>query len=100
MTVLLNKCFYFLISVLADSSLLKSVLECSPLKASSWKDHHLSDTEDEVAVGLSSEDEAEGLDAVLGVSHHSFSGPAREPVATATAAPQAAQDEVVVKRGL
>ena len=56
--------------------------ECSPLKASPWKDHHLLDTEDEVAVGLSSEDEAEGLDAVTGVSHHSFSGPAREPLAT------------------
>ena len=98
MTVLLNECFYFLLSVLADSSLLKSVLECSPLKASSWKDHHPSDMEDEVAVGLSSEDEAEGLDAVPGVSHHSFSGPARELVATATAAPQPAQDEVVVKK--
>ena len=98
MTVLLNECFYFLISVLADSNLLKSVLECSPLKASSWMDHHPSDTEDEVALGLSSEDEAEGLDAVPGVSHHSFSGPARELVATAAAVPQPAQDEVVVKK--
>ena len=74
----------FCISGLADSSLLKSVLECSPLKAFSWKDHHPSDTEDEVAVGLTSKDEVDGLDAVPGVSHHSFSGPAREPVATAT----------------
>ena len=98
MTVLLNECLYFLLSVLADSSLLKSVLECSPLKTSSWKDHHPSDTEDEVAVGLSNKDEVEGLDAVPGVSHHSFSGPAREPVATAMAAPQPAQDEVVVKK--
>ena len=69
MSVLLNECFYFLLSVLADSSLLKSVLECSPLKASSWKDHHPLDTEDKVAVGLASEDEVEGLDAVTGVSH-------------------------------
>ena len=76
------------------------MLECSPLKASAWKDHHPLDMEDKVAVGLFSEDEVEGLDAVTGVSHHSFSGPAGELVATAMAAPQPAQDEVVAKKRL
>ena len=55
-----QECFCFLILVIADSSLLKSVLECSRLMASNWKDQHPSDTEDEVAVGLSSEDECRG----------------------------------------
>ena len=96
----LNECTCFLILVIADSSLLKSVLECSQLRVSRWKDQHPSDTEDEVAVGLSSEDEAEGLDTDPGVAHCSYSGPAREPVAPAPAAPQPAQDEVVVKKGL
>ena len=51
----------FLISVLANEDLLKSVLECLDLVVSSWKRDHPSDTEDDVLVGLSSEDEAEGL---------------------------------------
>ena len=51
-------------TVLADVNLLKSVLECSILKVSRWKVEHPSDTEDETLVGLSSEDEAEGLDAI------------------------------------
>ena len=54
--------------------------------------------EDEVAVGLSSEDKAEGLEADPGVSQCGFSGPAGETVAPTLAAPQPAQDEVVVKK--
>ena len=55
-------------TVLADVNLVKSVLECSLLKVSRWKVEHPSDTEDETLVGLSSEDEAEGLDAIPGVA--------------------------------
>ena len=55
-------------TVLADANLLKLVLECSILKVSKWKVEHPSDTEDETLVGLSSEDEAEGLAAVPGVA--------------------------------
>ena len=65
---------------------------------SNWKDQHPTDTEDEVAVGLSSKDEAEGLEADPGVSQCSVSGPAGEPVAPILAVPQPAQDEVVVKK--
>ena len=54
--------------VLANANLLKLVLECSILKVSRWKVEHPSDTEDETLVRLSSEDEAEGLDAVPGVA--------------------------------
>ena len=41
---------------------------------SRWKILHPSDTEDERSVGLSSEDEAEGLEPTPGVSRHSFGG--------------------------
>ena len=37
---------------------------------------HPSDTEDDITVGLSSEDEVEGLAASHGVARHSFGGPA------------------------
>ena len=51
-----------LFSVLADHDNLKSVLECSQLMRSKWKHDHPSDTEDETLVGLTSEDETEGMD--------------------------------------
>ena len=87
-------------SVKADRKLLKSVWECSELKESQWKILHPSDTEDDCAVGLSSEDEAEGLESTPGVSRHSFGGP---PALEAQPAPvppqpQVAEDEVVVKK--
>ena len=50
-------------SVKADSKLLKMVWECSDLKVSRWKILHPSDTEDKHTVGLTSENEAEGLEA-------------------------------------
>ena len=46
-----------LISVLADDDLLKPILECSALLPSLWMRDHPSDTEDEAAVGLLSEDD-------------------------------------------
>ena len=49
-------------SVLADHDNLKSVLECSKLIMSKWKHDHPLDTEDETLVGLTSEDEADGMD--------------------------------------
>ena len=58
----------FLASVLADEDLLKSVLECLDLVVSSWKRDHPSDTKDNVLVGLSSEDKAEGLATQPGVA--------------------------------
>ena len=58
------------------------MLECSALKVSSWKVGHPSDTEDETLVGLSSEDEAEGLVALPGVARWRSSGPAVVPGST------------------
>ena len=82
-------------SVLADASLLKSVLECSVLEVSRWKVEHLTDTKDDVMVGLTSEDEAEGLPTTLGIARHWFGGPARVPEPLE---PRPTDDEVVVKK--
>ena len=92
---------FSLISVLADRDLLKSVLECSELVTSLWKHGHPSDTEEDPAVGLSSEDEAAGLEPEPGVARHRFGGPT--PVgapAPAEVPPKVhpAEDEVVVKK--
>ena len=57
-----------LFSVLANHDNLKSILECSQLMMSKWKHDHPSDTEDETLVGLTSEDEAEGMDWCEGVA--------------------------------
>ena len=61
-TVFMDECMVsFLVSVLADEELLKSVLECLALMVSSWKKDHPFDTEDDITFGLSSKDEAEVL---------------------------------------
>ena len=91
--------FFFLISVLADEDLLKSVLECSELMVSRWKVDHPSDTEEDITVRLSSEDEVEGLAASPGVARCSFSGPAAAPrEVPAAPEPHLTEDEVVVKK--
>ena len=51
------------------------MLECSELVTSLWKCGHPSDTEEYPAVGLSSEDEAAGLEPEPGVARHRFGGP-------------------------
>ena len=74
--------------------------ECTELKASPWKALHPSDTEDEPNVGLSSEDEAEGMEATPGVTRRGPGRPAApEPQpALAPALLQVTADEVVVKK--
>ena len=84
----------------AGRDLLKSVWECTELKASPWKVLHPSDTEDEPNVGLSSEDEAEGMEATPGVARRGPGRPAApEPQpAPAPALLQVAADEVLMKK--
>ena len=55
--------------MISDADLLKFVLECSPLLTLPYKAEHMSDTEDGAEVGLSSEDEAEGLPLSPGIVH-------------------------------
>ena len=87
-------------SVKAGRDLLKSVWETSEMKASRWKIEHPSDTEDEKNVGLSSEDEAEGLEASPGVARRGTGEPpAPEPQPAPAPAPvQLADDEIIVKK--
>ena len=74
--------------------------ECSDIKVSRWKIAHPSNTEDERDVGLSSEDEAEGLEAAPGVARRGTGGPATpEPQPAPVPAPvQVAEDEVIMKK--
>ena len=80
--------------MIADADLMKSVLETSRLLMSPYKAEHPSNTEDRHEVGLSSEDEAEGLPADPGMAHRGVvTGPAPPP------APEPrGEDEVVVKK--
>ena len=61
----LTSCFS--LSVVADEDNIKDILLTSPLMVSWHRVEHPSDTEDEGDVGLSSEDEAEGLGPEAGV---------------------------------
>ena len=47
---------------------MKDVLTNRPLENSLYKSHHPDDTDDPDTVGVSSEDEAEGMEDILGVS--------------------------------
>ena len=58
------------LSVRANKELVKDVLTCTALTPSTYKARHPDDTDDSDAVGGSSEDEAEGMEEVLGVSQH------------------------------
>ena len=53
-----------LFAVKADEDLSKYVLECSRLSHTLWKHCFPQDTEDEASVGISSEDEADGMPLV------------------------------------
>ena len=70
------------------------------MKVSRWKTLHPSDTEDERNVGLSSEDEAEGLETAPGVARRGTGLPAApEPQPAPVPAPvQLAEDEVIIKK--
>ena len=84
----------------AGRDLLKSVWECTELKASPWKVLHPSDTEDEPNVGLSNEDEAEGMEATPGVARRGPGRPAApEPQPALAPAPlPVTADEIVMKK--
>ena len=58
----------YLLLVWANCELVKDVLTCRPLENSVYKSHHPDDTDDPDDVGVSSEDEAEGMEGILGIS--------------------------------
>ena len=64
-------CYWLLVlylSVRANEELIKDVLTCTDLTPSMYKARHPDDTNDPEAIGRSSEDEAEGMGEVLGIS--------------------------------
>ena len=85
---------HFSISVVADADNVKDMLEVSGLMITWWKEAHPSDTEDEVNMGLTSEDEVEGMDQQPGIACRG--GAVCEPQQGAAAA--AGKGEVVVKK--
>ena len=72
------------ISVQANRELVKDVLTCQPLVTSTYKERHPDDTDDPGAVGVSSEDEAEGMGEVLGISRR-LQKPVPSPAESSTA---------------
>ena len=79
-----------LLPVQANKELVKDVLTCRPLESSMYKSRHPDNTDDPDVVGVSSEDEAEGMEDILGVSRRLNKPP---PAGSSPAEPPAPQEE-------
>ena len=66
---------------------MKDVLTCRPLETSTYKIHNPEDTDDPDAIGGSSEDEAEVMEGILGVSRKLTKPPPSEPALEPSALP-------------
>ena len=90
----------------ADANLVKDALTCHPLVPSLYKSHHSDDTDGPNDVGGSSEDEAEGMEEVLGVTRRLYKPLPAQPSPTqpsptqpspAQPSPEAPEDRDTVK---
>ena len=63
----------------ANVNLAKDVLTCHPLVPSLYKSHHPDDTDEPNDMGGSSEDEAEGMEEVLGVTRRLYKPSPAQP---------------------
>ena len=77
-----------LLSVQANKELVKDVLTCRPLESSVYKSHHPDDTDDPDTISMSSEDEANRMEDILGVSRRLNEPPPAEPLPPELAAPE------------
>ena len=77
-----------LLSVQADKQLVKDVLTHRPLENSLYKSRHPDDTDDPDSVGVSSEDKAEGMEDILGVSRRLNKPSWTEPLLPELAVPE------------
>ena len=84
----------YLLPVWANRELVKDVLTCRPLESSAYKSHHPDDTDDLDVVGVSSEDEAEGMGDILGVSRRLNKPPSAGP---SLPEPPALEEEGMIK---
>ena len=83
----------YLLSVRANKELMKDVLTCRPLENSVFKSHHPDDTNDLDAVGVSSNDEAEEMEDILGISRRLNKPPPSGPSPSEPPAPPAPEVE-------
>ena len=77
-----------LLSVQADKQLVKDVLTHRPLENSLYQSHHPDDTDNPDTVGMSSEDGAEGMEDILGVSRRLNKPSPTEPLPPELAVPE------------
>ena len=86
------------IVVRADVNLAKDVLTCCPLVPSLYKSHHPDDTDEPNDVGESSEDEAEGMEEVLGVTRRLYKpSPAQPSPAQPSPAQPSPEDRDIIR---
>ena len=85
------------LSVRANEELVKDVLTCTALASLTYKARHPDDTDDPDAVGGSSEDEAEGMEEVLGISQHLQRPAEPEPSPAPPTLPSAPTKEGVIR---
>ena len=85
----------------ANTNLVKDVLTCHPLVPSLYKSCHLNDTDEPNNVGGSSEDEAEGMEEVLGVTRRlykpSLAQPSPAQPSPAQPSPEAPKDRDTIR---
>ena len=79
----------YLLLVWENHELVKDVLTCRPLENSIYKSRHPEDTDYPDDVGVSSEDEAEGMEGILGVSRRLSRPPPSESFPPEPSAPPA-----------
>ena len=79
----------YLLLVRANRELVKDVLICKPLQNSVYKSRHPEDTDDPDDVEVSSEDEAEGMEGILGISRRLSRPPPSESSPPEPSAPPA-----------
>ena len=83
----------YLLLVRVNRELVKDVLTCRPLENSVFKSCHPDDTDDPDAVGVSSEDEVEGMEDILGISRRLNRPPPSESSPPEPPAPPAPEVE-------
>ena len=85
----------------ADANLAKDVLTCHPLVPSLYKSRHPDNTDEPNDVGGSSEDEAEGMEEVLGVTRRLYKPSPAQPSpaqpSPAQPSPEAPEDRDTVR---
>ena len=93
-------CYWSLVSYLsvrANEELIKDVLACTALTPLMYKAWHPDDTDDLEAISRSSEDEAEGMEEVLGISRCLQRPAGPEPSPAPPSPPSAPTEEGIIK---